>query len=517
MASPRSRTIAAQPETRPVAARPALRASGRALGESVRSGRLSARDLVESHIQRLQETRTVLNAVVWDRFDAARAEADAVDDAVAKGEGPDLGAFAGVPCSVKECFAFPGKPQTSGLVARRNHIAVDQATTIGRMRATGAIVLAGTNVSELCMWMESDNHVYGQTKNPYDPSRLVGGSSGGEGAVIGAGGSVFGLGSDVGGSIRMPAFFNGVFGHKPSAGLIPNSGQFPMADNEVQRYCTTGPLARRAEDLYPLVLAMAGADGIDTCCENTTIGDPANVDISALRVLNVADNGVIAVSAALSDAQNRAAAALGALGAANETRTFEGLRQSLGIWMTMLQAAGGKSFSDMLFVANPTTTMWRETLRFVFGRSPHTLPALALAGLERLGLSNRASAALLDEARSLRAALDAALGDDGVMLYPSYPVTAPRHRAPFWPPFKGARSSAGFALSADWTYTAILNVMELPATQVPLGLDAQGLPLGVQVVAAHGNDHLTLAVASALEKSMGGWVPPWEAGPRAVR
>src|SRR5919202_3862942 len=101
--------------------------------------------------------------------------------------------------------------------------------------------------------MESSNRVYGRTNNPYDPSRIVGGSSGGEGAVIGAGGAPFGLGSDVGGSIRMPAFFNGIFGHKPTGGLVPNAGQYPVASDAAQKYLTTGPLARRAEDLAPLL------------------------------------------------------------------------------------------------------------------------------------------------------------------------------------------------------------------------------------------------------------------------
>src|SRR5260370_32720457 len=120
-------------------------------------------------------------------------------------------------------------PQTSGLVARKDVVAPEDASTVARMRAAGAIPLGVTNVSELCMWYESNNRVYGRTNNPYDPSRIVGGSSGGEGAIIGAGGSPFGLGSDVGGPLPMPRAFNGVFGHKPTRGRLPRPRRDPRA------------------------------------------------------------------------------------------------------------------------------------------------------------------------------------------------------------------------------------------------------------------------------------------------
>src|SRR5699024_2538512 len=137
-----------------------------------------------------------------------------------------------------------GMPNTAGVVSRVGLRATEDATSVARYRQAGAIPIGVTNTSEACMWMESNNKVYGRSNNPYDITRIVGGSSGGEGAIIGAGVVPFGLGSDVGGSIRMPAFFNGVFGHKASSGLIPNSGQFPPIEGEGLRYLSTGPLAR---------------------------------------------------------------------------------------------------------------------------------------------------------------------------------------------------------------------------------------------------------------------------------
>ena len=223
---------------------------------------MTSRAVVEAHIARIEAVNPTINAVVAKRYDDARAEADAADARMAAAARPDEALrcrYLGVPCTIKECFALTGMPQSSGLVARKGVVASDDATTVARMRAAGAIPLGVTNVSELCMWYESNNRVYGRTNNPYDPSRIVGGSSGGEGAIIGAGGSPFGLGSDVGGSIRMPAFFNGVFGHKPTGGLVPGSGQYPEAHGEGARIVATGPLARRAADLWPLVKHHGGA------------------------------------------------------------------------------------------------------------------------------------------------------------------------------------------------------------------------------------------------------------------
>ena len=132
-----------------------------------------------------------------------------------------------------------------------------------RLIEAGAIPLGVTNTSELTLWIESSNNLYGRTSNPYDPTRTAGGSSGGEGAAVGCGGSPFGVGADIGGSIRIPALFCGVFGHKPSSGLVPNTGMYPPTPGEAGRMLGTGVIARRAEDLMPLLRLIAGPDGAD--------------------------------------------------------------------------------------------------------------------------------------------------------------------------------------------------------------------------------------------------------------
>jgi fatty acid amide hydrolase 2 len=345
------------------------------------------------------------------------------------------------------------------------------------------------------MWMETFNNIYGRTNNPYDLKRTVGGSSGGEGAMVGAGASPIGLGADIGGSIRMPAFFNGVFGHKPTGGLVPATGHWPMAENAAMRFNSTGPLCRRAEDLFPFLQAIAGPDGRDGGCRPIALGDPASVDLKQLVVYDVEDNGAIRVADELKAAQRDVASHLAARGARVESLRVPGLKHSFDIWSAMMDEAAETKFVVHLGNGQPAQ-VGRQLVRWMLRRSPHTLPALLLALVEPVpallpGLAKKALAA----GRRLKAELDAKLGARGILLFPSYPTTAPRHYRAMVPPF-------------NWQYTAIFNVLEYPVTQVPLGIGPEGLPLGVQVASSPGNDHLTIAIARELERRFGGWVFP---------
>lgn len=473
-----------------------LKVSGTELARMIRDRETTSGEVVEAHIAHLEKVNPTLNAVVATRLDAARAEAVAADRKIESSTARDkLPPFLGVPCTIKECFALAGMPNTSGIVARKGVVTDRDATAVARLRAAGAIPLGVTNTSEGCMWMETSNRVYGRTNNPYDLGHIVGGSSGGEGAIIASGASPFGVGSDIGGSIRMPAFFNGVFGHKATGGLVPGTGQFPFATGPALRYLTTGPLVRRAEDLWPLLNVLAGPDGQDAGCTPWEMGDPAAVDFSKIKVLVVRGNGVIAVADDMLAAQRKAADALAERGAQVTTGEFEALRFSRDIWSSMLAEAGGPSFSEIIGDGAPIGS-WAELAKWLVGRSAHTFPAIGLTLVERLPkLLAKRTARFAAAGRALKKEVIEKLGPNGLLLYPSYPTVAPVHNKPMLPPF-------------NWVYTAILNVLEVPVTQVPLGLNAQGLPLGVQVASVPGNDHVTIAAALALEHDLGGWVPP---------
>ncbi len=476
-----------------------LTASASQLADWIRTQQVSSREIVDAHITYAQKVNPYLNAIVAERFAQAQKEADAADDTLRNSTPAEAPPFLGVPCTIKECFALRGMPQTAGLVARKGTIADTDATAVQRWLKAGAVPLGVTNLSELCMWLESNNAVYGRTNNPYDPGRMVGGSSGGEGSIVGSGASPFGLGSDIGGSIRLPAFFNGVFGHKPTGTLVPGTGQFPAPhEGPALRYLTTGPLCRKAEDLWPLLQLLVGPDGHDHECQAWELGHPSDVKLSDLRVLHIPDNGSTRVHPDLVRAQQNVADFLRSEGAQVETLRVPLLKKSLDIWASMLEIAQGPhAFRDLLGYKSPWPLFW-ELCKWCVGQSKHTAPSIVLGLADNLSevFPNHA-ARMLTLGNELRETLCELLGDDGIFLFPSYAEPAPIHSKPLLTPF-------------HWVYTAVLNVMEVPVTQVPLGLNTKGLPLGVQVGASHGHDHKTIAVAMALEEEFGGWVPPWQ-------
>lgn len=206
--------------------------------------------MLKTFIERVQEVNPLLNCVVDERFTDAMKDAEEADRFIASGQWTEdeiatKKPFLGVPISTKDCIKVKGMLNTSGLHWRRETRGDDDAPTIKAMRDAGAIPFAITNTSELCMWWESVNCVHGRTNNPYDTNRIVGGSSGGEGSIQGSAASPFGVGSDIGGSIRMPAYFNGIFGHKPSQFIINNDGQFPAPYSDEQKaMLSTGPMCR---------------------------------------------------------------------------------------------------------------------------------------------------------------------------------------------------------------------------------------------------------------------------------
>lgn len=187
----------------------------------IRNHQLKCENLIKAYIDRIKQVQPILNCVVDERFDEAIKEAKQIDEMIMSGS-HDLSLYPllGIPFTCKELTWMKGLHNSAGLVKRKNVVSTEDAEVIRLMKQAGGILLCATNISELGLWFESTNYVYGTTKNPYDTRRMVGGSSGGEGCLISACGSLIGIGSDIGGSIRMPAFFNGIFGHKPTASKI---------------------------------------------------------------------------------------------------------------------------------------------------------------------------------------------------------------------------------------------------------------------------------------------------------
>lgn len=468
---------------------PILHAPAWRLAARIRAGALSPVDVVDAHIARIEAVNPTLNALVADRFDDARREARAAEARVRQAADRDaLPPLLGVPCTIKEFLAVRGLPQTAGLVRRRDHVSTSDAEVVTRLRDAGAIVLGVSNVPEGGMWMETYNAVYGRTVNPWDPSRTSGGSSGGEAALVAAAATPFGIGSDIAGSIRIPAAMCGVIGHKPSQGLVPNTGHWPDSTGDAARMLSTGVLGRCVRDVE-LVLEQI-ADGLPARAPD---------DLRGVRVVPVSSNGRVKVAPVMRAAVERAAAALAARGAeiveldAGRWSTLFG--KSLATWMAGLSAAGDQASFATLIGGDQKIRLVPEAWRILRGRPTYTAATLGLVAVERFTkpFERRALASALPVAE-LAAGLAEVLGPRGVMLHPPYSRPAPRHTQPLRTPF-------------DAVLTALFSVAGMPGTAVPVGFDEHHLPVGVQVLGARGADRLTLAAARALEDAFGGWVP----------
>ena len=467
-----------------------LGASALELADWIRRRVVTPTEVVGAHIARIEAVNPLINAVVEDRFDRVREEARVATDRLAR-RASDLPPLHGVPFTVKEFIAVEGMPHTGGLECRRGTRATADATVVRRLREAGALVLGVTNAPEGGLWNESHNPIYGRTLNPWDLTRTPGGSSGGEGAIVAAGGAPFGIGGDIGGSIRAPAAFCGTVGHKATGRMVPNTGQFPAVHGELSAYNTLGPLSRRVEDVMPILRIIAGPDGIDPVTRPFDLGDPAEVDLRDVVVHTVEEGGPARVSAPMREAVRRAAAVLADRGARIDPYPPRRLRMGFAIWSAMMTEAG-TSYADVLGDGK-RISLATELLRLLFGRSRHTGPALLVTAAELVARGLRLpTARFVEQGRRLQRDLEELLGPRGVMLHPPYTRPAPRHHRPLLTPF-------------DFACTAIFNVLELPVTQVPLGFEGRGLPVGVQVAARRGADHLTLAIAAALEEDLGGW------------
>ncbi|NUP11731.1 MAG: amidase [Polyangiaceae bacterium] len=470
-----------------------LKAAAVDLAAWIRARQVSSAEVVDATIRRIERVNPLLNAVVHTRFDEARAEARRADERIAKDASPPP--FCGVPCTIKEFFAVEGAPQTGGLVARKSTRSTADAPVVGRLREAGAIVVGTTNVPEGGIWIETYNAIYGRTNNPWDTRRTSGGSSGGEAAIVASGGSPMGIGSDIGGSIRLPAAFCGIVGHKPSGRLLPNGGQFPAPSGAALAMLCPGPMVRRVRDVMPMLRVLAGPDPSDPVCVPMTLGDPASVRVDELVVHVAVDNGRFRASAVMKKAVEDAARALERRGARVVTFDVKKLRRGFEYWAATL-AEGAEEGYDVLLASGSDRTrvpVGRELVKALIGRSNHTLPALVVAAagsiVERIGGKTSFLARAAD---GLRAELTELLGDRGVLLHPPYTRPAPRHHEVWATPF-------------DAAYTALFNVMQTPVTAVPVGFDPRGLPLGVQVIAAPGRDHVSIAAGQAIEDHFGGW------------
>lgn len=479
------------------------------LSQKIRNKEFSIPEVVQFYLNRLEAVNPKLNAIVEENFSEARKKAQDMQkrlDHLSAKERAELPVFFGVPYTVKEMISVAGKKSTLGSLHRKDTLMTENATVVDRIENAGGILLGMTNVPEAAFWFECDNVIYGRTNNPYDLNRTPGGSSGGEGAILGAGAAPFGLGSDIGGSIRMPASFCGVFGHKPSDLIVPSTGQFPLYRDAIddltglkRPFAVIGPMTKKARDLYPLMQLLAGADDYDQDIKKDFKLLPLLKSPDEIRVFSLASpviHGTSDLDPRLESSVHFAVRYLKELGSQVFQTPERIFIRAFELWLARAQSIEGRDFPSFLS-GGPEINYTKEFVSLFLGRRRYTFPALLTALLDQYSDDRALAGERLIELNRLRNQLSQMLGTNGVLIMPVHPRLAPKHHTTYTRPF-------------DFAYTGIINALGMPATSVPMGLSAEGLPLSVQVIANENCDHLCLSVAQWLEDGFGGWQYPKE-------
>ncbi len=449
------------------------------LASRIRAGDLSAGDAVDICLDAIDRVNGELNAVVQLVAERAREEAAAADKRQAAGE--SLGPLHGVPVTIKDCFATEGVVTTVGTTGLRSFVPEADDVTVTRLRDAGAIVVGKTNCPEFLMGFESDNLVYGRTVNPFDTSRTCGGSSGGEAAIVAAGASPLGLGSDSGGSLRVPAHFCGVPTLKPTHGRVPITSSVFPSSGPFSRLRAVGTIAPTVEDLRLALGILAGPDGRDPWAAPVPLADPGAVDIADLRVAVYTDDGITAASAETASAVERAGRALEKLGASVAIERMPVAEQAVELYTGILGGDGGSGLRRVLEAVDTTepSPLIANMLAFLSGNVP---PASEYA--DRL-------------ARWDRFRLDALTFLDrfDVVLSPVAAEPALPH-------------GTTFEHINAFGYVFTHNLTGWPAAVVRGGTSPEGLPIGVQIACGQWREDRALAVASHLEQVLGPFPAP---------
>ncbi|MFN2589073.1 MAG: amidase [Actinomycetota bacterium] len=416
------------------------------LAELIRTRGVSSLEVLQEFLQRIDAVNPTINAVVAFARERALEEARAADVALAQEHA--LGPLHGVPFTAKDAFDTEGVETSVGLPERVGVVPKEDAVAVVRMRRAGAILIGKTNVPSGASGGVTENPIHGRTSNPYDPARSPAGSSGGEAALQGAGGSPVGLGSDSGGSLRVPAHYCGVAALKPTSGRIPNTGVLDhpggLSDNRTQ----IGPLSRFVQDLAPILRILAGPDHRDSGVVPISLDDPEAIELRRLRVAFYTDDGDTPTTPETASAVRDAAGALRAAGARADELCPEGIgRNALEI----------------------SQRYWRWD----------ELPG---------GESTR----LLADWDRFRTQMLAFMESYDIIVCPTAPGPAARH---------------GEGVETMFHYTLPFSLTGQPCAVVPAGWSGE-LPIGVQVVGRVWREDAVIAAARHIEAAIGGWRRP---------
>src|ERR1700719_1237097 len=451
--------------------------------EKIRSREISPCEVVDAHLERIEKLQPKLNAFVHVDAERARRQARAAEASVLRGAA--VGALHGIAISVKSCVDVAGWPCPAGSRLRADYVACDDAVLVARLKAAGAILIGNTNVPEFLMAYETDNALSGKTSNPWELARSAGGSSGGEAAAIASGCSMGGVGSDGGGSVRVPAHFCGISGLKPTLGRIPGTGHFPRGAGAFAWLGVVGPMARTVADVRALFDVMKGPDADDALTSPIEAKSFGEGDLRGMRVGILESDALGDVTSGTTEAVRRA---VGLLSEQLHVEPFQmkGLEQAIELWWFFFGSMIARLFEPM-----------------VEGREAELSPIfreyLSVAGLKIAPTVDEFMAACVKR-DIVRAKIIKQMRDVPILLSPVCAAPAFRHGEGNWQPVCGYRDTMRHA---QW-----LNLAGFPGVTVPMGFSAQGLPIGVQVISRPNEDELVLAVAEILETARGKFKAP---------
>jgi Asp-tRNA(Asn)/Glu-tRNA(Gln) amidotransferase A subunit family amidase len=457
------------------------------MAEQIRDKRVSAVEIIDAHLARIEKLNPTLNAFVHVDSGGVRRQARAADEAVHRHQ--ELGPLHGVPLSIKSSVEVAGLRCESGTRLRAGFVAAKDAPLVSRLRNAGAIILGTTNTPELLMAWETDNLLYGRTNNPWDLTRTPGGSSGGESAAIAAGCSAGGVGSDGGGSIRVPAHFTGICGLKPTPGRIPATGHFPTSVGPFALLGVVGPMSRTVADLKVMFEVLQGPDDGDPLAAPVPVHWPERRDLPKLRVGYFEDDGHTPVTAETRAAVRTAADALKRAGFDVQPFRPKGLEQARELWWQFFGVAGGMLLGPMTKGREADLSpILKEFSSWVAAEHPHTAQTLLETWIRR---------------DALRIEVFEQMREYPILLSPVVPMPAFRHGERSW-----EIDGKTVRYLDAWSYVAWFNLLATPAAVVPVSRSAEGLPIGVQLSARPWEEELVLSVAEVVEKECGGWRKP---------
>ena len=471
-------------------------ASATELAARIQRKEISSAELLALYFERVDRLNPVLNAIIVQRRDEAMARAQAADAALARGE--RWGPLHGVPMTVKESYDVAGTPTTWGAPHLKDNIAAKDALSISRLKDAGVVIFGKTNVPLMLSDFQSYNDVYGTTNNPWDLSRVPGGSSGGTAAALAAGLTGIDTGSDIGGSIRNPAHFCGVFGHKPTWNLLPPRGHAMPGVLTPSDISVIGPLARCATDLEIAVQAMAGPDEITSRGTQLKLPELA-MPASALRVAVWRDDAMAVVDASVAERVDAVAEALGRLGARvdYDARPVES-EHTHTVYQCLLQATMSARLPE---------DRYQSILRQV-EELPAEDTSLA-ATIQRSQVARFRDWTANNELRThIRWQWHAFFEGYDIVLAPVMATSAfPHDHRPFGERTVMVNGNAEPYFNQVF-WAGLASVAYLPSTVIPTGPDQAGLPIGVQIIGPEYGDLITIGVAKLLEREGFAFTPP---------